>query len=239
MKALRTTVLVASTLMSGVVITSPPASAAIPVVDFSAIAQLVTQLRTLQEHLVTARNQLTEAQSTLQSMSGDRGMQNLLTDIARNYLPESVTDLVDVIQNTSANYGKLAAELQQIVGSNAVLPATVLDSYTPAQRQLVTDARNHAAALESLTRAALENTSQRFETIEQLIAAIGDAGDQKAILDLSARVQAETGMLQNENTKLSTLYQNMAAEEQLRSQRVREQGIAGVGSFRDLPPLKL
>jgi type IV secretion system protein VirB5 len=103
----------------------------------------------------------------------------------------------------------------------------------------VTDARHHAAALESLTRSALVNTSQRFDAIDELIAAIGSAGDQKGILDLQARVQAETGMLQNENTKLSTLYQNVAAEEQLRTQRVREQGIADVGSLRRLPALGL
>ena len=82
-------------------------------------------------------------------------------------------------------------------------------------------------------------TSRRFQSIQQLINAISRASDQKAILDLQARIQAEQGMLQNEATKLGILYQTAQAEEWARKQRVREQAIASIGSLRDLPPLEL
>jgi type IV secretion system protein VirB5 len=92
--------------------------------------------------------------------------------------------------------------------------------------------------LQALTRQALSETSRRFGSIQQLIDAIPGAGDQKAILDLQARIQAEQGMLQNESTKLGVLYQAAQAEEWARQQRVREQAIASIGSLRDLPPLR-
>ncbi len=46
-------------------------------------------------------------------------------------------------------------------------------------------------------------------------------------------------MLQNEQTKLNTLYQIAQSEQWAREQRIREQAVADVGSFRDLPPLGL
>ena len=56
---------------------------------------------------------------------------------------------------------------------------------------------------------------------------------------VQARIQAEQGMLQNENTKLQVLYAAADAEERAWKQRVSEQAIADIGSMRRLPPLGL
>jgi type IV secretion system protein VirB5 len=209
------------------------------VVDIRAITQLVTQIQTMENQLLTARNQLTEAQSTLTSMSGTRGMQNLLNGVNRNYLPADYQQLLDVMNSASASYGALSTQVQTLLTTNAVLSTADLSRLTPAQRQLVDGARRSAATLDVLTRDALAATSGRFANIEQLINSIGDANDQKAILDLQARIGAEQGMLQNEATKLDILYQSAEAQERERHQRVREQGIADVGTLRDLPALNL
>ena len=114
-----------------------------------------------------------------------------------------------------------------------------LASLTPAQRDLVETGRQSAAALEALSRQALTNTSQRFAALQQLIQAIGTATDQKAILDLQARIGAETSMLQNEASKLQSLYRVTDAEERARGQQVREFVLADVGSLRALPAMGL
>ena len=59
----------------------------------------------------------------------------------------------------------------------------------------------------STSRQALEVTSERFASLQQLIDAIPGATDPKAVLDLQARIAAEQAMLQNEQTKLMVLYQ--------------------------------
>jgi len=64
-----------------------------------------------------------------------------------------------------------------------------------------------------------------------LIAAIGSASDQKGILDLQARITAELGMLQNEQTKLQVLAQAGDALDAANAQRSVEQAIAGQGRF--------
>jgi type IV secretion system protein VirB5 len=231
-------VLLAATLTLGVML-PPPAAAAWPVIDVAAIAKLVTQIRTMQNQLTTARNQLTEAQSTLRSMSGGRGMQNLLGGVTRNYLPADFQQLLGVMQGASTAYGALSRDVTSVLSANAVLTAADLARLTPAQRALVDDARRSAATLDVLTRGALASTSGRFAAIQQLINTIGSANDQKAILDLQARIAAEQGMLENESTKLDVLYQLAAVQERERTQRVREQAVADVGHLRALPPMGL
>ena len=129
--------------------------------------------------------------------------------------------------------------MQGLIRQNSVLTDAELSSLTPAQRELVNAGRQNAAALEGLSRQALANTSQRFAAIQELIQAIGTATDQKAILDLQARIGAESGMLQNEASKLQTLYRITDAEERARIQRVREYALADIGSLRALPAMGL
>ena len=216
-----------------------PAVAIIPVIDASALVQLATQLQTMEDQLLTARDQLTQAQGMLQSMNGPRGMEQLLSHTARNYLPSDWTQLAAALNQSGSAYGVLAREVQGLIRENSVLTEAELSSLTPAQRGLVDTARQNAAALQGLTRQALANTSERFAAIQQLIQAIGTAPDQKAILDLQARIGAESGMLQNEASKLQALYRVTDAEERARMQRVQEYALAGIGSLRTLPALGL
>jgi type IV secretion system protein VirB5 len=84
---------------------------------------------------------------------------------------------------------------------------------------------------QALAQEALANASGRFASIQSLVAAISTAGDQKAILDLQARISAELGMLQNEQTKLQILHLATQAQESVNRQQEREEVIAGHGRF--------
>src|SRR5213075_1619342 len=84
---------------------------------------------------------------------------------------------------------------------------------------------------------AYQNTSQRFAALQQLITMIGAAGDTKAIQDLQGRVNSEQAMLQNEQTKLQTLYQMAQADQWAQQQRLRERSISDVGSVSSLAPV--
>jgi len=57
----------------------PQARAQFAVIDVSAIRQLVQEVQQMQQALQTAQNQLNQAQREYQSITGLRGMQNLLT----------------------------------------------------------------------------------------------------------------------------------------------------------------
>lgn len=172
-------------------------------------------------------------------MRGGRGMEQLLGGVARNYLPADWVELETAIRNPSGGAGVLGSQVQALINANAVLTQAQLSGLSPAEQSSVMAARESAALLRAMTREALRTTSGRFASIQQLIGAISGAQDQKAILDLQARIAAEQGMLENEQTKLTVLYQAAQAEEWARVQREREQAIADVGSLRRLPAMGL
>jgi type IV secretion system protein VirB5 len=218
---------------------SKPAHAQFAVIDVASIVQLVQEVQQLEQQVATARSQLAQAQSEYAAITGNRGMQLLLSGTNRNYLPANWTQLSQVLSGTSPSYPALASEVSALVAANAVLTPAQVAQLTPTQQAQLTTARQSPAMLQALARSALANSSDRFASLQQLITTIGAAADEKASLDLTARVTAEQAMLQNEATKLEGLYQVAQSQEWARVERSREQAIADQGSLRQLPPMGL
>ena len=208
---------------------SPSAKAQWAVVDVGAIAQLIQQLAKMEQAIQTAENQLAQAQAQYQSMTGNRGMQNLLSGVNRNYLVSDFNQLASA----------LAPGIQSHITTNAVLTPAQVAALSPSEQQQLTNARTNSALLQTASQQAYSNASARFASIQQLINAIPSATDQKGILELQARISVENGMLQNESTKLNVLYQAAQAQEWARRQSASEQIVASVGSLRTLAPLRL
>jgi type IV secretion system protein VirB5 len=215
------------------------AHAQFAVIDVGAITQMVQQLKTMSDQLQTAQQQLTQAERTLDAMRGGRGMERLLSGTARNYLPPSWSELESAVYSASAQYRRLSSEFQALMRSNAVLSPQFLAQLSATDREELEAARRAAAVMQVSTREAYQTTSDRFNSLQQLVNAIGSAGDQKAILDLQARISAEQGMLANEQTKLYLLTQAAEADERARRQRMREEALDAIGSFSKLPPIGL
>jgi type IV secretion system protein VirB5 len=216
-----------------------PAHAQFAVIDVASLAQLIQEYETLQQQLSTAQSLLSQAQSEYAAITGSRGMQSLLSGTARNYLPTNWSQLSQVINGSSGSYPALAASITSLVNANAVLTPAQVAALSPTEQAQLTLARQNPALLQATARAALANSSDRFASLQQLISAIGSAADQKASLDLTARITAEQGMLQNEQTKLQMLYHVAQAQEWARAQQVRERAIADQGSLRSLSPMGL
>jgi type IV secretion system protein VirB5 len=209
---------------------TPAAWAQWAVVDAPAIVQLIQEVQTTAQQLQTARAQLLQAQQALQTMTGDRGMEQLLGGTVRNYLPSNWTQVTGALQG-SGGFSALSTDVQSIVMANAVLSPQRLATLSPGGQQLIQNSRQWSAMQQALSHQALSNASSRFAAIQTLIAAISSATDQKGILDLQARISAELGMLQNEQTKLQVLNQATQAQESSLRQLGREQVIDGHGPF--------
>lgn len=226
-------------LVSVCAFATAPARAQFAVIDVNAIVQMVQQLRVLQDALITARNQLTQAEQQFQSLTGGRGMDQLLSGVSRNYLPADWAELDAALRGVQAQYALLSAQLNTAVQRNAVLSAAQTARWMPEQVDQLDAARRSVALEQVMSREALEVTSQRFAGLQTLIDAIPRATDAKATLDLQARIAAEEAMLQNEHTKLMVLYQTAAAEARAQEQRSRELAVANFGSLRRVPPMGL
>jgi type IV secretion system protein VirB5 len=165
-------------------------------------------------------------------MTGGRGMEGLLSGTSRNYLPSNWTQVTSASLGRGApGYAGLSADVQSAIAANAVLSPQLLATLSPADQRQIQAARQWSAMQQALTHEALANASARFASIQSLIAAISTAADQKAILDLQARISAELGMLQNEQTKNQVLYQATQAQEAAMRQQAREQVVAEQGRF--------
>ena len=206
----------------------PAARAQFAVIDVTAITQMIQQAQILQQQLTTAQDHLAQARMEFESITGGRGMEQLLGGTQRNYLPASWADLQGAM---GFGGGALGNGIAASVAQNSVLPPQALANLPPDVRTEIDTARRLTALQQNLTRIALATTSQRFNSLQQLITAIAGAKDQKAVLDLQARVGSENSMLQNEQSKLVTLFQLVQAEEHANEQQMRERAVLGQGQF--------
>lgn len=206
------------------------AQAQFAVIDAASLTQLLQQAQTLGQQLEALRAQLAQAQSLYQSMTGSRGMQQLLNGTLTNYLPTDWMQLTAAMQGGGL-YSSLGGDVSSAVAANAVLSAAQLAALSGDEQGQITTARQSVALLQGLAEEALVNSSNRFSQLQQLIGTISSASDQKGILELQATIGAEQGMLQSEQTKLQVLYQAAQAEQWAGRQHERELIIAGQGRF--------
>jgi type IV secretion system protein VirB5 len=214
------------------VLAAPPAAQAQwSVVDVPATAQIVKQVETAGQQLMTAKTQLQQAEQALQSMSGGRGMQLLLGDLNRNYLPGDWTSLMNLSQTLTGIYGTLASTVTSLQAAIAVLSPEHLGALSIADQRQIVGARQRVATKQAVFQNALSSASARFAALQTLVAAIATATDQKAILDLQARINAELGMVQNEQIKLQALAASFEAQDAAALAQEREQGLEDQGRF--------
>jgi type IV secretion system protein VirB5 len=206
----------------GTAVVMQPARAQWAVVDAPAIIQLIQQVANAEQQLATARNQLVQAQQALQTMTGGRGMEQLLGGTVRNYLPSNWPQV---------SAAAASPDTQSIVASSAVLTPSQIAAMPPSAQQMLQGSRQWIGWQQSMSRQAVSNASSRFASLQALISAIPSASDQKGILDLQARISAELGMLQNEQTKLQVLNQATQAQQAALQQQARERVISGHGLF--------
>jgi type IV secretion system protein VirB5 len=213
------------------IVAAPRAHAQWAVVDVPATAQLIQEVASLEQVVKTAEAQLAQAKQMLATMTGDRGMELLLSGTTRNYLPTSWSQLVSAMQGSGGGYPGLAAQVRSAVAANAVLSPQQLSTLSTADQQTIVAGRQSSAMQQALAGQALANVSNRFAALQTLIGAISTASDQKGILDLQARISAEVAMLQNEQSKLLILNQATIAQQSVNHQQTLEQVIADQGRF--------
>jgi type IV secretion system protein VirB5 len=216
--------------------TSLTAHAQFAVIDVGAITQLIVQVQTLEQQLQTAQQALSQAQQIYQSTTGNRGMEQLLSGQVRNYLPSSWSQLT-AAQNGTGD--ALGTSITGAMNANAVLSPQQVSQFSPAQQNLLKLMRQSTALRQGLATQSLSTTSNRFNSLQQLITEIGSAGDQKGALELQSRTQSELAMLQNDNTKTQVLEGAVEAQEAAWKLRILEQTIADIGSTSQLPPMGL
>lgn len=210
----------------------------IPVYDNATFLQSVMQVANTVKQLQTMSQQLQNMQQHLDAIKGNRGMENVLSNQNRQYLPGEWAQVGSMLNQSQSQYGEIASAIQAKMGQNAVLSEQDLNKLSPQQRDFVMRARQAAATQSALSTAAYNNASANVSRLQQLTNAISSASDPKAIADLQARIQVEQTMLQNDATKLAQAAQVQEAEERVLNQQLKELAI-GLGGSLESSPVKL
>jgi type IV secretion system protein VirB5 len=218
-------------VMLGCALWAPYVRAQFAVIDIASVTQLLHQVETMASQLEAAQAQLEQARAQYQSLTGERGMEALLAGTVRNYLPTDWSQLTAILQGSGGSFAALTTDLQRNLNTNAILPGSQIAGLSPDARAQLGTARDAVALLQAVSQEALSNASNRFSALQQLINAIPTAQDAKGALDLQARIAAEQGMLQNEQTKLQVLYQMALAQQWAVREQAQERTAAGHGAF--------
>ena len=187
-------------------------NAGIPVIDATSIAKQVQQIVYLTKQLNELKEQVITAKETMDRQSGSRGMGAVISSV---YDPA------------------MTVSVPGILSSNGIHNSVTLGLSGDAA-MMYDQANNVTAQYLGQTEKTLQQSQARFTELLKLIAKVNNAPEQKDILDLQARIEAENTMLQNEMIKLMSLKAKAEAEQQMYERKKQQRHLNVYGSSRDL-----
>jgi type IV secretion system protein VirB5 len=187
----------------------------IPVFDGVQEGNAIQQLVQMIEQLKQMEQQYEQLQLTYQKMTGSRPQfGSIFNDNKyKNYVPENLKQTYEAIR--SGGYNSLTSTGQEVLRSNVEIKNNAIAMCSnlgegqkrACERQVMLAAQDRGFSGE-----AYEKAKGRYERIQELIGKISGTDDQKAILELNARIQAEQALIQNEALKLQ-IYRMVADSE--------------------------
>jgi type IV secretion system protein VirB5 len=206
------------------------AHAGIPTLDtanlISSIQQVLAwmqQYEQMVQQIEGIKQQVTQAEQMYNSVSGIRNMADLVNNPAlRSYMPGDWNQTMSLISNPGS-FGSISSSIASIRDAARItgVDTTGLDPNSYAAKQFV-GSQNQAATNRALGEASYKAATDRITSIQTLLDKVNDAPDEKDILDLQARIQAESTMVQNENVKLAAMEQLAQAQRDIAYQQARE-----------------
>ncbi|MEK4032248.1 type IV secretion system protein [Methylocystis sp. IM3] len=184
------------------------------------LVEMKKQVDSLTSQLQVARDQLSEAKRLYDSVNkltnaNDIGAL-LNTPQFRKVLPQQFSEIEKLVAGQGG--GSFANAVDQYLTQNRAYAGNGNSYY---QSELERIARE-AGAKHSLGQAVYDTASQRIDALEELRKRVSSASDAKEVFDLSARLQAEQALLQNDVLRMQGLAMIQEARGDMDAQRERE-----------------
>jgi type IV secretion system protein VirB5 len=211
-------ILAAGTLALAVPGAHPQVGGGIPVIDYAAVLQLVTQVTHVLTMIDNQLTQIEQGRTSFLSMTGTRGLGSLARDPAlNNYVPLDAPAQLDGVAVNG--YGGLTGPARALRDADMVWNCDGMAEplRTQCQASLAQPYQNKA-----LLRQVIATASARIGQISQLITAINSTDDQAAKLELGARINGEQALLQHEGTRAQMLWVDMQNEQRREEARSKE-----------------
>lgn len=203
---------IAAFLAATICVTQPAIAGGIPVIDIAGLTQSILQVQHMLDQIQQLKSQLQTANKELDSMSGVRGLGNV----------------IDSAYDTAVN-----VDSDQVLNDAGISPASE-HGLSGDVADLYDSGNENTATWLGQSQKSLEQAQDRFSELTGLVAEVNNSPDQKDVLDLQARIGAEQVMLQNEMAKLSMLRSQAEANQAMHNQRVQQLTVESSGELRDV-----
>jgi type IV secretion system protein VirB5 len=190
----------------------------IPVIDIANLIQTIQQVMNDITKIENQVEQIRQLQTQVTSINGVRNLGNVFNSAGlNNYVPANVFTAVNAIG--SSGYGGLTATARTLRDVGMVYNCLDLagTARTTCQATLA-QPYQHKGLLQDAMRAA----SGRLAQINSLMAQINATSDQKAVLEIQARIGAENALLAHEVSQVQMLIGMADSEERIGRSRDRE-----------------
>ena len=204
------------------------AQAQVPVFDpnvfarqFEQLAELRKQVETLTSQLRVAQDQLGEAKRLYDSfnkVTNAADIGGLLNSSEfRKVLPADFGRIEGLLKGSGS--GGFASAIDSYLSQNRYYAPNAADSFYAKELDRIA---RQTGTMHSLGQAVYDTASRRIDELDKLRGRIGQAGDVKDVLDLSARIQSESSLLQNDLLRMQGLAMIERARADMDVQRDRE-----------------
>lgn len=207
----------------------------IPVIDAANLVQTVQQVVNDITKINNQVQQITQLQSQLASMNGLRGLGTILDNpLLRNYVPEKAYTLVNAVD--TSGYAGLGSTAKALRDASMVYNCADLAG---AARTACQAALAQPYQQKGLLQDAMKAAASRLSQVGSLMGRVDATSDQKAVLEIQARIGAENALLAHEMTQIQMLQGMADAEERIARSRDRErqyQTLGRTGRIADFLP---
>ncbi|RYF59771.1 MAG: P-type DNA transfer protein VirB5 [Comamonadaceae bacterium] len=190
----------------------------IPVIDIANLIQTVQQVINDITEINNQVEQIAQLKNQLKSINGVRNLGNVFNNPAlKNYVPAEAHVYLNAV-NTSGYSGLSGtAKVLRDIGMVYNCMDLVGDARTRCQAELA-----GAYQQKGLLQDAMKSAAGRLSQIQSLMGQINATTDQKAVLEIQARIGAENALLAHEMSQLQMLQGMADSEERIARSRERE-----------------
>lgn len=190
----------------------------IPVIDAANLAQTIQQVINDITAINNQVQQIVRLQHQLESITGTRNLGAILdSPLLRNYVPAEAFSLVNAVH--SSGYAGLSVTARSLRSQAMVYNCEDLAGSERIRCQAeLARPYQHKGMLQDAMRAA----SGRLNQVQSLMQQINATQDQKAALEIQARLTAENALLAHEMSQLQMLQGMADSEERIARSRDRE-----------------
>ena len=193
----------------------------VPVFDAGAIAKHVEQIGKLTEQIKTMQAQLTQAKQLYESFNKLTDVNDIASLLSssefRKYLPKEFGEIEKLVSGTGT--GSLTGVIDRYLEQNLAYQGGDANSFYRTELDRIA---RQTGAKHSIGQSVYDTASKRIDELEELRRKITTAKDAKDVLDLSARIQAEQAILQNEVLRMQGLAMVQQARGDMDGQRQKE-----------------